>query len=1057
MPELFVQDESEDELLQLELSRQVDNIKDAAQMPEPSDPLEHHDINDGEEAHIDEKPLYPLIPIEKSEGNGLKPSIDDIRQVDIQLSLPLMFQQLVVENTLATDDPLVIMGKGLGMISIVANLLHTLATPTKIDGKLKRSLVLLLNAKPSDNIHICEELQELSWLSSVGEDSTSIEDEDHEPRPFNVITADSQSLEKRQKLYLSGGIFSVTSRILIVDFLSGIIHPNRVTGIILLNVEQLQHYCNESFILEMYRSKNKWGFIKAFSESPESFVMEFSPLMRKIKDLRLRNVLLWPRFRVDISQCLNNAISPENNKVIEVKVSLTNSMSQIQFGLIGCLKKCIAELNRKTPELTLDWWNIDNALDINFLKSIDSVMIPNWHRISYESKQLVKDIRFLKNLMKLLVNGDAVDFYEEIQLSLDANKPSVSRKYSESPWLMADESQLVISYSKKRIFSDGKYSLEDMPKWEQLVSILDDISYQRSIKDIFGPTLIVCSNTATCVQLARILSFADKKDGFRKSMLRKLQLYKDRRAENKRIVKEVRDKEPERVTELNVSTAFAKEQVTTKRRRTRGAAAVAAVERLKSAEVGEDIESFIDEYNIKQELELSGGQENVFDTFQDEETPIKDDEDNNSVDNNNQEQLFQVVESNITEEVWEERVAEYSFINCGDQVIIEKFDNISDDSLLQEIMPSFIIMYEPDLAFIRRVEIHRAIHRDLPPKVFFMYYGESVEEQGHLTAIKKEKDAFTKLIREHAMLAHHFEADDDLSHYKNLAERKLKLNRLRKNNTRVAGGQAALAEFTQDVVVVDTREFSASLPGLLYRYGVRVVPCMLTVGDYIISPDICLERKSISDLIGSLQNNRLLSQCKKMSRHYKFPTLLIEFDEGQSFSLEPFSERRSYKSKDLSTVHPISNKLSQDEIQMELAKLTMRFPTLRMIWSSSPLQTVNIILELKFGREQPDPNQSVALGSKKKPADDIKRKEKFQDDSEKFSKLLSIPGISKVDYFNVRKKIKTYRKLRSLSPQELSDLLGDDLTDKIVSHLQAEQRNEEDDDDDFEYDEMLPK
>lgn len=1055
MPELFVQDESEDELLQLELSRQVDNVKDATQVPEPSD-TNVTETNDDEEAYTDDKPLYPLIPNENSEGSGLKPSIDDIRQVDIQLSLPLAFQQLVVENTLVSDDPLVIMGKGLGMISIVANLLHTLATPTKIDGKLKRSLVLLLNAMPSDTLHISEELQELSWLSSVGEDSHIIEDQDQAPRPFNVINADSQSLEKRQKLYLSGGIFSVTSRILIVDFLSGIVHPNRITGIVVLNVEKLQHYCNESFILEMYRSKNKWGFIKAFSESPESFVMEFSPLMRKMKDLRLKNVLLWPRFRVEISQCLNNAISPENNKVIEVKVSLTNSMSQIQFGLIGCLKKCIAELNRKTPELSLDWWNIDNALDINFLKSIDSVMIPNWHRISYESKQLVKDIRFLKNLMKLLVNGDAVDFYEEIQLSLDSNKPSVSRKYSESPWLMADESQLVISYSKKRIFSDGEYSLEDMPKWEQLVSILDDISYQRSVKDIFGPTLIMCSNTATCIQLARILSFADKKDGFRRNMLRKLQLYKDRRAENKRIVKEVRDKEPERVTELNVSTAFAKEQVTTKRRRTRGAAAVAAVERLKSAGVGEDIEAFIDEYNIKQELDISGAEEDIFSTFQDEDTPIQDYEHTDAGDHNDRGQSFQVVESAITEEVWEKRVAEYRFINCGDQVVIEKFDNISDDSLLQEIMPSFIIMYEPDLSFIRRVEIHRAIHRDLPPKVFFMYYGESVEEQGHLTAIKKEKDAFTKLIREHAMLAHHYEADDDLSHYKNLAERKLKLNRLKKNNTRVAGGQAALSEFTQDVVIVDTREFSASLPGLLYRYGVRVVPCMLTVGDYIISPDICLERKSISDLIGSLQNNRLLSQCKKMSRHYKFPTLLIEFDEGQSFSLEPFSERRSYKSKDLSTVHPISNKLSQDEIQLELAKLAMSFPNLRMIWSSSPLQTVNIILELKFGREQPDPSQSVALGSRKKPLDDIKRKEKFQDESERFSKLLSIPGISKVDYFNVRKKIKSYRKLLSFSPQELSDLLGDDLTDKIVGHLQAEQRNEENGDDDFENDETLP-
>ena len=188
---------------------------------------------------------------------------------------------------------------------------------------------------------------------------------------------------------------------------------------------------------EIYRSKNKWGFIKAFSESPESFTLEFSPLLSKMRDLRLRNVLLWPRFRVEVSACLNKLPNTVSNSVIEVKVSLTNSMSQIQFGLMECLKKCIAELNRKNPELFLEWWNIDNALDINFLKSIDSVMIPNWHRISYESKQLTKDIRYLKNLLKLLINADAVDFYEEIQLSLEANKPSISRKYSESPWLLS--------------------------------------------------------------------------------------------------------------------------------------------------------------------------------------------------------------------------------------------------------------------------------------------------------------------------------------------------------------------------------------------------------------------------------------------------------------------------------------------------------------------------------------------------------------------------------------------------------------------------------------------
>ena len=59
----------------------------------------------------------------------------------------------------------------------------------------------------------------------------------------------------------------------------------------------------------------------------------------------------------------------------------------------------------------------------------------------------------------------------------------------------------------------------------------------------------------------------------------------------------------------------------------------------------------------------------------------------------------------------------------------------------------------------------------------------------------------------------------------------------------------------------------------------------LQVGDYILSPDICVERKSVSDLIGSLNNGRLYNQATSMCRYYKRPVLLIEFDTAKPFSL----------------------------------------------------------------------------------------------------------------------------------------------------------------------------
>ena len=52
-------------------------------------------------------------------------------------------------------------------------------------------------------------------------------------------------------------------------------------------------------------------------------------------------------------------------------------------------------------------------------------------------------------------------------------------------------------------------------------------------------------------------------------------------------------------------------------------------------------------------------------------------------------------------------------------------------------------------------------------------------------------------------------------------------------------------------MIVDLREFRSSLPSLIHEFGMDVVPVTLTVGDYILSPDICVERKSLPDLIGA--------------------------------------------------------------------------------------------------------------------------------------------------------------------------------------------------------------
>ncbi|KAG5446918.1 DNA repair endonuclease XPF [Clonorchis sinensis] len=59
-------------------------------------------------------------------------------------------------------------------------------------------------------------------------------------------------------------------------------------------------------------------------------------------------------------------------------------------------------------------------------------------------------------------------------------------------------------------------------------------------------------------------------------------------------------------------------------------------------------------------------------------------------------------------------------------------------------------------------------------------------------------------------------------------------------------------------------------------YGLKVEPMTLSVSDYILAPHLCVERKSVSDLNGSLKSGRLYQKCTAMSKHYPNPVLLIE-------------------------------------------------------------------------------------------------------------------------------------------------------------------------------------
>ena len=359
----------------------------------------------------------------------------------------------------------------------------------------------------------------------------------------------------------------------------------------------------------------------------------------------------------------------------------------------------------------------------------------------------------------------------------------------------------------------------------------------------------------------------------------------------------------------------------------------------------------------------------------------------------------------------------YQLFEMQDLVVVHAYDGDQDEHVLEEVKPKYIIMYEPDASFIRRVEVYRSSHNDRNVRVYFMYYGGSVEEQTYLSSVRREKDAFTKMIKERASMSlvittdpHGAEDPEDAF--------------LRTVNTRIAGGGRLAATAEPPRVVVDVREFRSSLPSLLHGRSIVIVPCMLTVGDYILSPKICVERKSVSDLISSFKDGRLYSQCESMFQHYVSPMLLIEFDQNKSFTLEPFADL----SGSLSSMAPGN---ASSDLQSKIVLLTLAFPKLRIIWSSSPYQTAEIFETLKRQEEEPDPVAAVKQGLDK----DMKVEEQAFN-QEPQDMLAAVPGVTPQNIKNIVLKTENIREVANMTAEELAPLVGKSTARQMVDFFE---------------------
>ncbi|RMJ22387.1 hypothetical protein PHISP_06751 [Aspergillus sp. HF37] len=885
--------------------------------------------------------------------------------VPVKLSLPLQFQQDIFTE-LRGEDELVVLARGLGLLRLVTNLLH-------FYDAAGNNLVLVVGADDRENEWIGEALAEHYAISK-----TPL------ARGLKVINTEKASVPMREKIYAEGGVLSVTSRILVVDLLSKLLDPEKITGMVVLHVDRVLATSIEAFIIRIYRQVNKSGFLKAFSDSPEPFTTGFAPLANTMRNLFLRKASVWPRFHVTVAEALEGHRKAE---VIELEVPMTEKMREIQNAVLECVELSISELKKSNTGLDVGDWTLDSALhrsfDVAIRRQLDSI----WHRVSFRTRQIVSDLTDLRQILHALLTYDAVSFVKYLDTIVAAHSPPPgSTRHNYSPWLFLDAAHVLFQTAKSRVY-EGRITgdaarspltsfpatlqpvLEEQPKWRVLAEVLGEIEHEAYVNpsnfdESNSTVLIMCNDQRTCRQLREYLatmhaspdndasSHVDKADGSEESgssagvmMRRRLREYLDWKSSlsnvNKNLSSNPASDNAQSGQGQNSHGTQSQQQAKAppnKRRRVRGGGtASSASGRVPNSTVQNEVELPQQVSGLLEEIQPTEAEE-----AQKEEVVVDD---------------------------LEEMEDFYELYDMDDLVMVHPYDGDMDDHILEEVRPRYIIMYEPDPAFIRRVEIYRSSHIGRNVRVYFVYYGGSVEEQRYLSSVRREKDSFTKLIKEKGNMA------ITITHDKSQEDPQEQF--LRTVNTRIAGGGRLAATASPPRVVIDVREFRSALPSLLHGNSMVIVPCQLTVGDYILTPDICVERKSVRDLITSLRNGRLYNQAETMLQHYKNPLLLIEFDQNKSFTFDAFASATTpgttfltdygFSSSgtgttSLSASSSLINPSSPKSAQHLLVLLTLTFPRLKIIWSSSPYQTAEIFAELKRNSPEPDPIRAVQIG-----------------------------------------------------------------------------------------------
>jgi Fanconi anemia group M protein len=216
------------------------------------------------------------------------------------------------------------------------------------------------------------------------------------------------------------------------------------------------------------------------------------------------------------------------------------------------------------------------------------------------------------------------------------------------------------------------------------------------------------------------------------------------------------------------------------------------------------------------------------------------------------------------------------------------------------------------------------------------------------------------------------------------------------------------------VIFVDNRELRSNVVRELKTFDALVRSIQLKVGDYICSDRVIVERKTSSDFLSSIFNQRLFKQLESLVESCSRPVLIIEGNPEDLF---------------------LERNVNPNAIRGVLASIAVDY-NVPMIWTMNSAETAAQVYRMAW-REQIKEKREIQIRAKERPKS-LAHQQEFL--------VSGLPGVSTVMARRLLKKFKSPEKLFRAKRERLMKVekIGEEKAKKIKNILEEEYKNGED-------------